>query len=55
MVLEGKQMRRKGIGHMRDVSSVGVTTAATADYKVTAHQQKLSCPTLLRLAQPLRA
>lgn len=46
MVLPGKQMRRKRTGDMTDASPVGVTTAATADRKVTAHQQKLSSPIL---------
>lgn len=46
MVLQGNQMRRKGTGDMTDASPVGVTTAATADNKVTAHQQKLSSPIL---------
>lgn len=54
-VLPGKQMRRKGTGDMTDAIPVGVTTAATVDNKVTAHQQKLSSPILMRLAQLLRA
>lgn len=46
MALQEKQMRRKGTGDMTDASPVGVTKAATADNKVTAHQKKLSSPIL---------